>query len=86
MALSIKHPEADQLARKLAYLTGLSLTDAIVKALREQLRRETGNPKITSLSEEIMALSNRSAALPDLDTRSPEQIMGFDEHGLPGGW
>ena len=43
MALSVKNPEADQLARKLSGVTGLSLTDAVLKALREQLIRETGN-------------------------------------------
>ena len=39
---ALKHPEADQLARALARVTGLSLTEAIMKALREQLARETG--------------------------------------------
>ena len=83
MALSIKHPEADQLARKLSGITGLSLTDAVLKALREQLRRETGTPRIGGLAEDLRAISDRCSALPDHDLRTPEQIMGFDEHGLP---
>jgi antitoxin VapB len=40
MALNIKHPDADRLARELAARTGESLTDAVLNALRERLRRE----------------------------------------------
>ena len=83
MALSIKNPEADQLARALAGVTGLSLTDAILKALREQLERETGRSKAGILGEDLRAISDRCGALPDIDLRSPEEIVGFDEHGLP---
>jgi antitoxin VapB len=83
MALSIKHPEADQLARALSGVTGLSITDAVLKALREQLQRETGRARVSGLGEDLRAISDRCAALPDLDLRSPEEIMGFDEHGLP---
>lgn len=84
MALSIKHPEADQLARSLDALTGLSLTEAVLKALREQLTRETGRSRVNGLAEDLRAISARCAALPDLDLRRPEEMLGFDEHGLPG--
>ena len=50
MALSIKHPEADRLARQLADATGESLTDAIIQALRERLRREQGRTAPTASS------------------------------------
>jgi antitoxin VapB len=83
MALSIKQPEADELARNLARVTGQSITDAVIYALREQLRRETGRRSARGLEEELRSISNRCAALPDFDTRSPEEIIGFDEHGLP---
>lgn len=84
MALRIKHPEADQLARTLSGLTGLSIPDAILKALREQLKRETGQARVSGLGEHLRAISDRCGALPGLDLRTPEEIMGFDEHGLPG--
>lgn len=83
MPLSIKHSEADELARNLANATGQSITDAVIKALREQLRRETGRRSAPRLAQELRAISDRCAALPDHDTRSPEEIIGFDEHGLP---
>lgn len=40
MAISIKNDEADLLARELAELTGESLTQAILNALRERLERQ----------------------------------------------
>lgn len=83
MPLSIKHPEADQLARSLAELTHQSITEAVIKALREQLKRETGRRSCLRLKDELRAIGRRCAALPDHDTRSPEEIVGFDEHGLP---
>ena len=83
MALSIKNSEADHLARALAEVTGLTLTDAIVKALREQLERETGRRKTSGIGEDMRAISDRCGALPDLDLRSAEEIIGFDEHGVP---
>ena len=83
MALSIKHPEADQLARALAGVTGLSLTDAILKALREQLARETGRRRASTLGEDLRAIGDRCASLPDVDSRNAEEILGFDEFGLP---
>jgi len=83
MAFSIKNPEADRLARQSSRVTGLSLTDAILKALREQLKRETGRSQVRGLADELRAISDRCAALPDLDLRTPEDILDFDERGLP---
>lgn len=84
MALSIKHPEADRLARQLAKATGEGITEAVINALRERLarqnrRRRQGRP----LSEELRAIGERIAALPILDSRSAEEILDYDERGLP---
>jgi antitoxin VapB len=83
MALSIKDPEADRLARELAARTGESLTKVVVIALRERLARETGRASVTPLSNELAAIRRRCAALPVIDSRPAEQILGYDEHGLP---
>jgi len=82
MALSIKHPEADRLARELATRTGESITEAIIAALRERLQREQRRYR-PRLEDEIMAISKRSAALPRRTGRTPEEIIGYDERGLP---
>ena len=83
MALSIKHPEADRLARELANSTGEGITEAVIKALRERLAREKGRKRGRRLSEELRAIGERVAALPVLDSRAPEEILGYDERGLP---
>lgn len=84
MALSIKDPEADRLARELAAHTGESLTQAIVVALRERLARETGRTRAVPLREELAAIRRRCASLPVLDDRSDEEILGYGHNGLPG--
>jgi antitoxin VapB len=84
MALSIKHPEADRLARELAARTGESLTDAVITALRERLMRESGREPSPRLREELLAISRRCSRLPVLDPRPADEILGYDENGLPG--
>ena len=83
MALSIKHPEADRLARELASATGESLTAAIINALRERLTREQGRNRRPRLRDELRAIRQRCAALPVKDYRSPDEILGYDDQGLP---
>ena len=84
MALSIKDPETDRLAREVAKLTGEGLTEAIRKALAERLEREArkrGTPE--DLADRLDRIALECASLPVLDDRSPEEILGYDEHGLP---
>lgn len=83
MALSIKDPEADRLARELANRTGETLTEAVLVALRERLARETGRTRAVPLRDELAAIRQRCAALPMLDTRSSDEILGYDHAGLP---
>ncbi|HSA80466.1 MAG TPA: type II toxin-antitoxin system VapB family antitoxin [Geminicoccaceae bacterium] len=83
MALSIKDPEADRLARALAAATGESLTRAVTEALRERLERVGRRRAGRFLADELNEIALRCAALPDLDTRTPDEIIGYDEHGLP---
>jgi antitoxin VapB len=83
MALSIRNPETERLARELARRTGESITDAITEALRERLRRERAKPRRPhALADELLEIGRRFAALPVLDDRTPDEILGYDEHGL----
>jgi antitoxin VapB len=83
MPLSIKDDEADRLARRLAAATGESLTTAVREALRERLRRVEGRSAAPRLREELHAIRMRCARLPVLDRRSPDEILGYDDRGLP---
>jgi antitoxin VapB len=84
MALSLKDPETDRLAREVSKLTGESLTQAVRTALAERLARERlrrGRSGKT-LAEELDEIALRCAALPDLDTRTADEIIGYDENGM----
>jgi antitoxin VapB len=83
MPLSIKHPEADRLARELADETGESLTDAVIGALRERLERQRGRRARRRLVEDVARIQARYRKLPLRDARIAEEILGYDEHGLP---
>ncbi len=83
MALSIKDAETDRLVRALAAETGESITEAVARAVRERLDRVQGSRQGPDLLGAIEVLAQRSAALPVLDDRSDEQILGYDVHGLP---
>lgn len=84
MPLSIKDPETEQLARELARRTGESITEATKRALAERLKRTRNTEAVQqALFEELEAISKRMGNLPRLDTRTPEEIIGYDENGLP---
>ena len=83
MALSIKDPETERLARNLAQLTGESITAATKRAIEERLRRVGGRSRRAALLEEMAEIRRRWSAMPVVDGRTPEEIMGYDKHGLP---
>jgi antitoxin VapB len=82
MALSIKSDKADRLARKLAAETGETLTEAVEIALSERLDREQGK-RAGSMRARLRRLAADVAALPVADSRSPEEIIGYGDAGLP---
>jgi len=82
MALNIKDPEADALARKLAARMGESLTEAVLNAIKERLHR-TENARRPNLAQELAAIRLRCSSLPVLDPRSANEILGYDDLGLP---
>ena len=81
MALNIKDPETDRLARRLARLTGKSITRAVRTAIAERLEREQQRRGVASV-EELLAIGRRCAGRPDMDASAPDHRL-YDEHGLP---
>lgn len=79
MVLSIKSPQADQLARELAELTGESITETVVASLEARLALERLRRRERSLHDIV----ERFGQLPVLAGRSADDILGYDEHGLP---
>ena len=84
MVLSIKAPEADRLARQLAATTGESITVAVIVSMRERLERQKRKQEDRqTLIADLMAIADHCASLPVLDNRTEDEIMGWDENGLP---
>jgi ribonuclease VapC len=79
--LNIKDAETDRLARRLARLTGESITKAVRTAVQERLEREErqrGRPSV----EHLMAIARRYASRQVIDDRSPDEIIGYDERAI----
>lgn len=82
MALNIKDPETEKSVRELAAVTGETVTAAVRRAAEERLARVRQRPG-RSLKDELLEIGRRCAALPVLDPRTPDEILGYDENGLP---
>jgi antitoxin VapB len=88
MQLHIKNDEAYVLAKQLAERTGESLTEAVTNALRERLEREEAAGRASSETKaerlrQIREAARRFDTLPVYDDREPDEIIGYDENGLP---
>jgi antitoxin VapB len=83
MPLSIKNETTERLARQVANETGESLTEAIQKSLEERLERLKRGHKVRILTGQIEDLLRRVDALPTLDSRPEEEILGYGEDGIP---
>lgn len=82
MAFSIKDPVVESLARELAERTGENIVTAMRKALEERLRRVSHPDEQAKLAADLAAIRQRWAALPILDGRSADDILGYDQDGL----
>lgn len=83
MPLSIKDPETERLARTLAARTGETITVATRRAIEERLRRTGAQARKAALLEDMEAMQRRLSALPVLDDRSPDELVGYDQNGVP---
>lgn len=81
MSLNIKDIEVSRLAKKISTERGITQTQLIKDLLqREELLIQEEQAIDV---EEILAIGAEIAALPVLDSRTAEEILGYDENGLP---
>jgi antitoxin VapB len=83
MALNIRHHETEELAEVLAKLTGETKTEAVRYALHDRLTRLRRERVQRRLADELNEIGLRCSRLPVLDSRSADQILGYDDGGLP---
>lgn len=84
MALGIKNEITERLAREVAAQTGESLTRAITVSLEERLERLKGRRTAPDLVQELLAISRRCAAMPDLSTQDADEILDYNANGTFG--
>jgi antitoxin VapB len=83
MPISIKNDQTESLARRLAELTGESLTEAIRAALEERYDRLRRGRSGRSLADELNVIGLRCAKRPIISQLSADEILGYDEAGVP---
>jgi antitoxin VapB len=83
-ALNIKDPEVHELAVELARRTKRSLTEVVKDSLRESLARQRSRQTESQrVVERVMRIAQRIASSPVLDPRTPEEILGYNDIGVP---
>lgn len=83
MALNIRHIETEKLAEEVAKLTGETKTEAVRRALEDRLARLRRDRQGRGLADELDRIAKRCARLPVQDRRTADEILGYDENGLP---
>ncbi|MEY2833361.1 MAG: hypothetical protein RLZZ574_2620 [Cyanobacteriota bacterium] len=95
MTINIKNSKADRLVQELGELTGENVTEIVIKSLAERLEREKSQKNTSMsvnrevedaeetstfpVKDELLAIAKRFQALPTLDNRSEEEILGYND-------
>ena len=83
VALSVKSPEAERLAREVANATGESITQAITTALQERLQRLQATQEFAEYARGVERVQRSIRERRVLDTRSADEIIGYGPDGAP---
>ncbi len=86
MPLNIKDERTHELARRLAAVTGESMTEAVRTALQERLKRQEAGRGTHPLRGRLREIAHHCASLPVVRERTEDEILGYDERGLPSRW
>jgi antitoxin VapB len=81
--LNIKDQDTDRLVRQLAGATGERITTATRQAVDERLARVQAQSAARAEKDVLVELVRRGRARADRDTRTSDEIIGYDERGLP---
>ncbi len=84
MALNIRRPETEFLVKELAALTGENKTEAVTRAVEERLDRLRREGRGRRLADELDRIALHCSDLPVSDSREADEIIGYDQFGVPG--
>jgi len=85
VSVNIKNPEVYDAAARLAQLQGTTITAAVLNALRAELSREDVRRHASQEVQRMKEFAHRVAAMPVLDARTEEGILGYGPEGFLGG-
>jgi antitoxin VapB len=80
MGLTITDEGLAQMIRDLAERKGVTVDEAVRHAVAREVEREAEVARKIALTRRLQA---EIAAMPVLDPRSPDELLGYDENGLP---
>jgi antitoxin VapB len=83
MGVIIKNPKTEKKIRRLARRTGETLTQAVDRAVDDRLAQFPPRRKRGIDRKKLAELLDYFDSLPVDDPRTPEEIIGYDEHGVP---
>jgi antitoxin VapB len=85
MGLSVKNSEVERLLREVAGRRGVGMTEALRQVLAEELERSrmAGKADRQARYEAVMEITARVAAMPDISDMTDDEILGYDEDGIP---
>lgn len=83
MAINIKDLETEKLIREVAELTGEGITETVRIALEDKKKSLAREEAIEADIEAIRKIAEHCSSLPIIDNRSPDEILGYDEFGVP---
>jgi antitoxin VapB len=81
VSLNIKNPAVYEAAAKLSKLQGTTITAAVLNAVQTALEREERRRRAGNELQRMEAAARRINALPLLDSRSADQILGYGSEG-----
>ena len=82
-ALNIGNPRVRELTEAAARLTGETEVQAVTRGLQDRLERVRHHRSGRSLADELDEIALHCGSVPVLDDRDPEEILGYDDHGVP---
>ncbi len=81
--MNIASPKVDELAQRLARLTGEDVETALERAIEERLSRVAGETAQMNRRAAMQRFFDRVSQMPVLDSRSVDEIIGYGPDGLP---
>jgi antitoxin VapB len=82
MGVSIKSAEAERKLRRVSRLLGKSMTATVIELADNKLREIDAKKDRERKLRKVEEIVRRIKALPVLDDRTPDEILGYNKDGL----